>query len=331
MLDSQLLLLILPLAALLAFLTTYSLTPRVILRLTIRGITGVDVHKPNHPKIPEMGGVVIAAGYGAGLLFLLAVFQRLVTPLLAALSSIFMVCMVGMVDDILTLSQKTKVILPVLAALPLMIALNTDRGMLIPFVGPISLGLLYPLILVPVGLVVASNLVNMLAGFNGLESGLGIITTTSLLVAAILTKHNNCAVILAPMIGALLAFLLYNKYPAKILPGNSGTYSIGATIAAAVIIGDMEVVGVICLIPFVIEFFIKARKRFKGQCFGVLNPDGTLSPPSNSVESITHIFMRFGRYTEAKLVHRLWILGALFGLLAILIAYLAPYYALFKP
>ncbi len=316
----------------LSFAATYILVPLAIERLTARGIFGVDVHKPTQPRVPEMGGVAFVGGYLLGMLYLLTAFPGYITPILAALCSILMICLMGMLDDILDLSQRTKATLPLIASLPLIIAVSSDRAMLIPLIGRVQLGLIYPFLLVPIGVTAASNLTNLLAGFNGLEAGMGIIALSSLVISALLIGHDLCAVIAAPMIGALAAFFLFNRYPARIFPGNAGTFSIGAVVAAAVILGDMEVIGVICLMPYIIEFFIKARTKFKGVCFGVLNPDGTLSPPRGKhVESLTHILMLNGRCTEKGLVYRLLLIEAFFGTIAIVVAHLSLYFILLRP
>jgi len=323
---------ILGISAAISFLGTYLTTPRIIERLRLRNITGVDIHKGGRPRIPTMGGVTVAGGYFVGMLFLLVLFSDLLAPISAAASSILMICMIGMIDDILELSQRTRVLLPAIASLPLMVAASTDRTMLIPLVGHVSLGVLYPLLIVPIGVVAASNLTNMLAGLNGLETGMGSIAVLSLIISAWVSSKWTCMLILTPMLGALLAFLCYNAYPSKVFPGNSGTYLIGAVIAAAVILGDMEMIGVIALLPYIAEFFVKARTLFRGECFGVLNPDGTLSPPNpDHIESLTHLMMRLGRSTERGVVTRFWLLQALAGLLSILTAYLSLYYFIFKP
>jgi len=314
-----------------AFLGTYLTTPRIIQRLKFRGITGIDLHKKERREIPSMGGVTIAGGYFIGMLFLLASFNNLIVPITSAASSILMICMIGMIDDILDLSQRTRVVLPVIASLPLMVATSTDRSMLIPFVGRIPLGIAYPLIMVPIGVVVASNLTNMLAGLNGLEAGMGSIAVISLIISASISSKWICVMILIPMLGALLAFLPYNLYPARIFIGNSGTYLIGAVIAASVILGDMEMIGVISLLPYIVEFFVKARTLFQGESFSVLNPDGTLSPPNPSrIESLTHLMMKLRRGTEKEIVVRFWLLEALVGVLSIITAYLSLYYVIFK-
>ena len=324
--------LILSISAVIAFLGTYLTTPKIMERLRYRNITGIDLHKRDRPVIPTMGGVTIACGYFVGTLFLLAVFNDLLAPISAAASSILMICMIGMIDDILDLSQRTRVFLPIIASLPLMVAASAERTMLIPLVGRVSLGILYPLIIVPIGVVAASNLTNMLAGLNGLEIGMGAIAVSSLIVSAWISGKWTCMLILTPMLGALLAFLRYNVYPSQVFPGNSGTYLIGAVIAAAVILGDMEMIGVIALLPYIAEFFIKAGTSFQGESYGTLNRDGTLSPTNpNHVESLTHLIMRLGKSTEKEIVARFWLLEALVGALSVVTAYLSLYYFIFKP
>jgi UDP-N-acetylglucosamine--dolichyl-phosphate N-acetylglucosaminephosphotransferase len=318
-------------SAVIAFLGTYLTIPRIIQRLRYRNITGIDLHKRDRPTIPTMGGMTIAGGYFIGMLFMLAFFNDLLIPISSAASSILMICMVGMIDDILDLSQRTRVVLPVIASLPLMVATSTDRSMLIPLVGRVSLGVVYPLIMVPIGVVVASNLTNMLGGLNGLEAGMGSIAVLSLVISAWISSKWICILILVPMLGALLGFLPYNLYPARIFIGNSGTYLIGAVIAAAVILGDMEMIGVLCLLPYIVEFFVKARTLFQGECFSVLNSDGTLSPPDpNRIESMTHLMMNLSRGTEREIVARFWLLETLVGILSILTAYLSLYYRIFR-
>jgi UDP-N-acetylglucosamine--dolichyl-phosphate N-acetylglucosaminephosphotransferase len=320
-----------------SFVVTYKLTPILRERFLLRGIVGVDEHKKDKPRIAEMGGAVIVAGYLVGILFLLVLFPAYLRSLLAVLTMTLMITMIGLMDDILKLAQRTKVIVPVLASLPLVMVVSGDRSMLIPFIGYVPLGFLYPLLLVPIGVVAACNLTNLLAGFNGLEAGMGLIASVSVLVASLLqfvVGGKGSAILgaltLAPLVGSLLAFLRYNVYPAKIFPGNSGTYLIGGTIAAAVILGGITVIGIVTLTPFIIEFFMKAKAGFKGTCFGKLNSDGTLSPRNSPHESLTQIIMARGRLSERKLVAILWLIQAGFGGLAIVIAYYSLYFMLFK-
>ena len=145
------------------------------------GVVGRDLHKPGQPEIVEMGGIGLAAGFTAALLFSLALIRFAnwgrgldVPLLLAVLATVLIATLIGIIDDLLSLGQSTKALLPVLAALPLAVMRAGVTRMVIPAYGPIDVGLLYPLVLLPIGVSVAANASNILAGYNGLEIGLGI-------------------------------------------------------------------------------------------------------------------------------------------------------------
>jgi UDP-N-acetylglucosamine--dolichyl-phosphate N-acetylglucosaminephosphotransferase len=139
----------------------------------------------------------------------------------------------------------------------------------------------------------------MLAGLNGLEAGLGIINVFTILAIALITGKIEAIIIMAAMLGALIAFIKFNWFPAKIFPGDSLTLMIGAGIATAVIIGDMEKIGILLFGIYFVELAIKAKHKFQSQCFGIPQKNGTLKPnPAGG--SITHWIMRRGQFTEKQ-------------------------------
>ncbi len=313
---------------LVSFFITYRAVRWAIQKLRSKGIVTVDLHKPDRRTVVDMGGVAILVGYAGGLILLTIFNLELLSVALAALTAILLVSMMGMIDDIVDLGQRTKALLPLAASLPLILVLRQDRTILLPLVGDLQLGLLYPFLVVPLALAVASNLTNMLAGLNGLEAGMGLVATGSLALAAVAGGNEVGAFLVVPIIGALGAFLLKNKYPAEILPGNSGTYTIGAVIASSAMLGHMHIIGVILLFPYLVDFFFKTRSSFKGESFGKLRPDGTLEAP-NPPQSLTHLLMRRRRYTERQLVLRFWMIEAVFGAIAVFVSYTSLYYRLF--
>jgi UDP-N-acetylglucosamine--dolichyl-phosphate N-acetylglucosaminephosphotransferase len=184
--------------------------------------------------------------------------------------------------------------------------------------GNINFGLLYTLVIIPLEVTIAANAVNMLAGFNGLEVGMGIIAVGSLAIIAYLLGKITVSVILFAALGALLATLYYNWYPAKILVGDVGTLSIGAIIAAVVIIGNFEIAGAILLIPYIIDFLIKAKNHFP-YSFGVYK-DGKLYCPDSGPVGLGQLIMKLcGGISERNLVLVLMGIEAVFGVVAILV------------
>jgi UDP-N-acetylglucosamine--dolichyl-phosphate N-acetylglucosaminephosphotransferase len=205
-----------------------------------------------------------------------------------------------------------------LAALPLIVIKEGSTFIKIPFLGNINFGLLYTLVIIPLEVTIAANAVNMLAGFNGLEVGMGIIAVGSLAIIAYLLGKITVLVILLAALGAFLAALYYNWYPAKILVGDVGTLSIGAIIAAVVIMGNFEIAGAILLIPYIIDFSIKAKNHFP-YSFGEYK-DGKLYCPEGGPVGLGQLIMKVcGGISERNLVLVLMGIEAVLGVVAILL------------
>jgi UDP-N-acetylglucosamine--dolichyl-phosphate N-acetylglucosaminephosphotransferase len=189
--------------------------------------------------------------------------------------------------------------------------------MALPFLGSVEFGIVYTLVLIPIGVMAASNLVNLLAGFNGLEAGTGAVAGAALFWVAYTTGASEAAFISVALVAACAAFLVFNFYPARIFPGNAATYMIGALIAAIAIIGNMERVAVIALAPQIVEFFLKAKGWFKAENFGRLGRDGRLSYEGQT-QSLSHLLMKTFRPTEKQLVLMLLAIQAVFAAIAII-------------
>lgn len=166
---------------------------------------------------------------------------------------------------------------------------------------------------------VAANAVNMLAGFNGMEAGMGLVAMGSLAVIAASTHATTALVILLAGAGALLGVLFFNWYPAKILVGDVGTLSIGALIATAVIVGNFETAGVIVIIPYAIDFLFKAAHGFPTtEWWGILGEDGKLRCPSTGPVGLCQFIMKItGGIKEWVLTSVLMGVELIFGMLAI--------------
>jgi len=180
------------------------------------------------------------------------------------------------------------------------IAVGTT-SMNLPFVGVVDFGLIYIFILIPLGITVASNLTNMLAGFNGSEVGMGVVMFATVSILFIVHGETEALIVSVSMLGSLLAFLKYNWYPAKIFPGDAGTFLIGGALATVVILGNLEAAGAILVIPHVTDFFIKARNRFPKSF--ALYRNGKLYPPkTGKVRGFADVLMKFSNgLTETQL------------------------------
>ena len=231
---------------LIAFLITFAVMPTLIRRLKKAKIVGKDIHKISKPEVAEMGGIGILFGFAIALMVGVYLCPEWQSQLTISLIVILLTGIIGMVDDLIMLSSKEKLILLWIAGLPIM------------WVTPPNVSIIY-MLSIPIAVSIASNLTNMLAGLNGIETGLGVIALTSLTLSCIIMNKYDVAIISFSMLGALIAFLFYNKYPANVFPGDVGTLIIGACIAIIAFIGRVKIIALIVLIPNIVDGFLKFR------------------------------------------------------------------------
>jgi UDP-N-acetylglucosamine--dolichyl-phosphate N-acetylglucosaminephosphotransferase len=308
-----------------ALLASLYTTKKILPKLKKAGRIGRDMHKPNKPQIPEMGGIAIVVGFiGASLLGMMMHiflgFSFNMEGIMASLLTVSIVAIIGIYDDLFDMSQHIKALLPLFAAVPLIVIEMAGGSSIIniAFIGSLDFGIIYPLLLIPLAVAVCSNLTNMLAGFNGLETGLGIIIFSTLSIIAIAYGQTEMAILSIAMLGALFGFIHFNWFPAKVFIGDVGTFSIGAALAAAVIVSDYKSAGAILVIPFVIDFFLKLFNRFP-KTFAEYR-EGKLYAPKRSARGLVDLFLKFfGGLTEKGLVVRLLIFESLIAMGVILL------------
>ena len=299
---------------LLSFSVTRLFMPKIIQKLEEADIVGKDIHKSWKPVVAEMGGFGIIFGFVIGMFSGIYMHDILAFPLLIVLVVILLVGMIGILDDLLALSSKSKFFLLFIAGLPLMWA------------APPNVGILY-LISLPIALSIGSNLTNMLAGLNGIESGLGVISMASLTIACIILGKYDVTIISMSMLGALLAFLYFNRYPAKIFPGDTGTLIIGAAIVCIAFIGRVKLIALIVLMPNIIDaaskFYSAGVMNRSQQKPTQLNEDGKLVRPDAGFKSLIRLILR-RPIAEKDAVKIIWGIGIVFGILGIVVALIMP-------
>ena len=321
---------ILSICLIISFLVVLYITPWSIRYLRRIKLIVKDQNKKNKPLVPLSGGMSVLSGFFMGIMIFiflntffpngekLILSDKVLMLLLSSLISIIMITLVGFIDDILIrddnesstgLKQWQKPLLTLVAAVPLMVVNSGIREIAFPILGVIDTGLLYPLIIIPIGVIGAANMVNMLAGLNGLETGIGIISTGMLALYSyfhiedLYQAERTAALIISSLVFAsLLAFYFFNKYPAKILPGDSLTYLIGGALASIAIIGNLERVTIIVSIPFFIEFFLKLRGKFNKHSYGFYE-NGKVKSFYKKAYSIPHLFTMTGKFTEKQVVY----------------------------
>lgn len=299
-----------------ASLMTLTVIPWLTPKLKAKGIVGKDLNKPGHPEIAEMGGIAVVIGFFVGVSILLALDGITNRDVLnVSLSVVLGAAFIGMVDDLFELKQRQKAFFPFLLALP--IGATLDPVVYVPFVGEIDFGS-WMLLAGPLAITCAANAGNMLEGFNGLGAGLGIIATLTLITLSFEHNRLDGLYVLVPLLGALCAFLWFNKYPAAIFPGDTLMLFTGASLAVAGMLSSLHVQTIFIFLPMIAEFLLKLRGGFKAENYSS-DANGGLLSYNGRVESLTHIFMKNLRVTEKSLVALIWGLEAAMCLTVILV------------
>lgn len=296
-----------------SFFTAFYIIPPWIKKAHAQGLTGKDMNKPDRPEVAEMGGICVIFGFVTAILLYIGLKTFYYgtdgfIPILACLCTVLLIAIIGMMDDILGwkkgLSHWQKPLLVIPAAMPMMAINAGESSMVLPVIGTVDWGIAYPLLIIPIGIMCASNGYNILAGYNGLEAGMGVIILSALGFFAFLADKAIPAVLAFGMAGALLAFLLFNWYPARIFPGDSLTYSVGALIACVAILGDLEKIALLLFIPYIVDFCLVLRKRCKAEAFGRVNEDGSLELPYTGIYHMTHLAIATLRRVKRKVYER---------------------------
>jgi len=265
------------------------------------GLLWEDMNKYNHPKnVASSGGVVVVMSFILGVMTYVALKTFLFGGSYKALEIFALLCVllilgvIGLVDDLLGwknggLSTKFRLLLALIASIPLAIINAGTHIMNFPFLGPVDFGILYPLVLIPLGIVGAGTTYNFLAGFNGLEAGQGILILSFLSFVAYATGSHWLALIGICMVFSLIAFYIFNKFPAKVFPGDIMTYSVGALIAAMAILGNFERIAVVVFIPYILEVILKLRGGLVKHSFGKPTKEGGLEVPYEKFYGLEHV------------------------------------------
>jgi UDP-N-acetylglucosamine--dolichyl-phosphate N-acetylglucosaminephosphotransferase len=308
--------------------------PPLIRKMKEGNMVGFDVNKPDKRRVAELGGIAAVFAFSISLSLMVGAIKLLddlyEPPFLAAISVFFIASMIGLIDDVSRISQRTKAITLVFASLPLMLVHFGSEHVVFPFDIVIDVNYwLYWLILVPIGITGGGNAVNMSAGYNGLESGqIVVISAFLLLIVGLKDPQSYGLPIFASLLGCSLALYYFNRYPARVFVGDIGTLGMGAALAAGVIIGDLEFYGAVCLLPAFYEvaatvfYLVTGNRNRREACQNpVIDSQGRLSPPKGSERyTLAYLLLSIRPMTEKRLVAVILGLYAASGLIAIVLS-----------
>ncbi len=178
-----------------------------------------------------------------------------------------------------------------------------------PLIGEVHIGIFYP-IFVFLLFIVVLNAVAFTDGLDGLAAGLSLIAFLSFWVVSRVLGYNQLAIFCATFAGAILPFLYFNIYPARIFMGNVGSHVLGGTLALLAVFLHREIAFLIIGAVFLFD--------------GISSPLQQLSVKITKKRlfrfaPVHHHFELLG-WPETKVTLRFWLFGAFCAFAGIFIA-----------
>ncbi len=213
---------------------------------------------------PTMGGLVFLISIIITVIVVAWLANLLTAKVLILLMVLFGYGLIGFLDDFikvvlkrnlgLTSLQKliAQIVIAVISFLVLS-GIDFETGLSIPFTSiSIELSWLYVFFIV-FWLVGFSNAVNLTDGLDGLVAGTASIAFAAFGILALYQDETAIAIFTFSVTGGLLGFLIFNKYPAKVFMGDTGSLALGGALAMVSILLKQELLLLIIGLVFVIE------------------------------------------------------------------------------
>ncbi len=321
------------------FLITYLILPYIIKLMKKKNFVGYDIHKNAQPEIAESGGISIVIGFSITSIFLIIFFPNFMNEIIVFLLTILIAGAIGFIDDRKKLRSRYKIILSIFSGTTIffanLIGFITITSPTIPFLDQTRLTIIYPF-LIPIIVAVFTNTVNMLEGYNGEGSGTCLIAVCFLFICSIIWNSTEGVIFTVPVIAVLIPFFIFNKFPAKIFPGDVGTLSIGAMIACIMLFGSLEVATFCALLIHIFNSFYyiySVRGFFESSSIKGSKEDIILleddrikaSDQKDAVLTLPRLILAKGSLTEPGLVKNFYAISIICGFFSILSILLMQY------
>jgi UDP-N-acetylglucosamine--dolichyl-phosphate N-acetylglucosaminephosphotransferase len=318
--------------------------PRFSRYLARSGRVADDVHKNPPTKVPFPVGPLLFLGALAGEVFAYFAFGSLVP--LAVIGGAAIAFAIGLADDLFVLGAKTKPLLLLVGAVPLVVLAIIQKNLYVPnltfpLLGHIGEHFTIYILLVFVAFPVVADTFNMMDSFNGQISGFTLLTSLALLFGVVLHAIVDPSFSLArvasvlPLVAIAAGFFVFNRYPSKAFDGDSGALMLGAMFASLAITGGVEIAAMIAIVPAILNSFYTLssargfveRRRMAARPTR-LGEDGKMyaSLEPSSPNTLIRLILLSGPLDERDLVKNILVLTAVACLLSGVISILTWVY-----
>ncbi len=280
---------------------------------------GLESHKVKNGT-PTMGGIAFIL-VPTVLYLIFSIFSpfKFDSNILIILLAFIGYGIIGFIDDYIIVVQKNNeglkpahkfAMQSVLAVVfYIMYKANNPTSLWIPVINTyFDIGFLY-FFLIFIMFTAETNAVNLTDGLDGLCAGQMIIALIPFIVFAWGLGAMNVSFLLVLVVGALLGYLYFNKHPARIFMGDTGSLALGGLLAASAMVLKQEILLVIIGMVFVAETLsvviqVTHFKRTGKRIF--------------KMAPLHHHFELCG-WTETQVVHRFWLVGVVFAIIGLLL------------
>ena len=236
-----------------AFFSVYTLTPIVIRTLEKRNLTVIDANKKEKTMVARPGGLSIIVGIESSLIILYLFIPM--SEILAVIITTFFAFLVGIIDDRKVMGGWFKPLALAFCAAPILLLGAYDSNLDFPLFGSVKIPLLY-MALVVFMIPIMGNTINSIDVLNGIASGFITIASFALSASLFILQNYEIGIVSLCLAFSSLAFYKFHKFPSKIFPGDSGALTFGASYGAIAIIGSVEVIAAVAILPAIINSFL---------------------------------------------------------------------------
>lgn len=217
-------------AAITAFVISFLIVPVIIKYSLMKNLVDIPGRRKIHKKVtPSMGGIAIFFGFFiASLIWIDIPHWKEIKFILV---SLFVIFFIGVRDDLVPLSPILKLVGQIMAAALLIFLFDLRLRSFYGLFGIFELPALVSYMLTIFTIIVITNSFNLIDGLDGLAGTLAIVALVSFGIWFFLIGDEVFSIFSFAMLGAILAFLIFNWEPSEVFMGDTGALVIGMMLA----------------------------------------------------------------------------------------------------
>jgi UDP-N-acetylmuramyl pentapeptide phosphotransferase/UDP-N-acetylglucosamine-1-phosphate transferase len=217
-------------AAITSFVISFLIVPVIIKYSLKRNLLDIPGRRKIHKKVtPSMGGIAIFCGFFISTL--IWVDFSMWSEIKFILVALFVIFFIGVRDDLVPLRAILKLIGQILAASFLIFLSDLRLDSFYGIFGITDLPDVVSYIITIFTIIIITNSFNLIDGLDGLAGTIAIISLFCFGIWFYLIEDTTFAILSFTMIGAVLAFLIFNWEPSEVFMGDTGALVIGMLLA----------------------------------------------------------------------------------------------------